>query len=66
MCCLWQHQKGDDRITLLGNRKHHTSHNQYIRYNPSCPKYEQIVDRDQNAMLNLTLLATHPELNKAL
>lgn len=59
-------KKGNERITLLGNRKHHTSHNQYICYNPSCPKYKQIVDRDQNAMLNLTLLATRPELNKAL
>ena len=59
-------KKGDDRITLLGNEKHHTRHNQYVCYNPSCSNYKQIVDRDQNAMLNLTLLATHPELNKAL
>ena len=59
-------KKGDERITLLGNKKHHTKHNEYICYNPNCPNYKQIVDRDQNAMLNLTLLATHPELNKAL
>jgi transposase, IS605 orfB family len=43
---------GDDRITLDGNQKHGTRHNQYICY--QCG-YED--DRDHNAVLNLLALA---------
>lgn len=43
---------GDDKITLSGNRKHGTRHNQYICY--QCG-YED--DRDHNAVLNLLALA---------
>ena len=43
---------GDDKITLSGNLKHGTSHNEYICY--QCG-YED--DRDHNAVLNLLALA---------
>lgn len=43
---------GDDKITLGGNHKHGTRHNQYICY--QCG-YED--DRDHNAVLNLLALA---------
>lgn len=43
---------GDDKITLHGNIKHGTRHNQYICY--QCG-YED--DRDHNAVLNLLALA---------
>ena len=43
---------GDDKITLNGNQKHGTRHNQYICY--QCG-YED--DRDHNAVLNLLALA---------
>ena len=43
---------GDDKITLDGNQKHGTRHNQYICY--QCG-YED--DRDHNAVLNLLALA---------
>ncbi len=43
---------GDDKITLSGNHKHGTRHNQYICY--QCG-YED--DRDHNAVLNLLALA---------
>lgn len=59
-------KKGDDRITLMGNKKHHTRHNEFVCYNPFCPNYNKKINRDRNAVLNLTLLAEHPELNKAL
>lgn len=59
-------KKGDDKITLKGNKKHGTKHNEFVCYNPDCPNYNQKVDRDENAMMNLTLLVKHPELNKAL
>ena len=42
---------GDDRITLDGNHKHGTRHNQYICYRCG---YED--DRDHNAVLNLLAL----------
>lgn len=42
---------GDDKITLSGNHKHGTRHNQYICY--QCG-YED--DRDHNAVLNLLAL----------
>ena len=44
---------GDDKITLNGNQKHGTRHNQYVCY--QCG-YED--DRDHNAVLNLLALAT--------
>ena len=43
---------GDEKITLSGNRKHGTKHNEYICY--ECG-YED--DRDHNAVLNLLALA---------
>ena len=43
---------GDDKITLNGNLKHGTHHNEYICY--QCG-YED--DRDHNAVLNLLALA---------
>ena len=43
---------GDDKITLSGNLKHGTSHNEYICYHCG---YED--DRDHNAVLNLLALA---------
>lgn len=43
---------GDDKITLSGNHKHGTHHNQYICY--QCG-YDD--DRDHNAVLNLLTLA---------
>ena len=50
-------KKGDEKITLQGNKKHGTKHNEYICYNPSCPNYNKKVDRDENAVLNLLALA---------
>ena len=43
---------GDDKITLSGNQKHGTHHNEYICYNCG---YKD--DRDHNAVLNLLALA---------
>ena len=43
---------GDDRITLSGNFKHGTKHNEYVCYRCG---YE--ADRDHNAVLNLLALA---------
>lgn len=43
---------GDDKITLRGNQKHGTRHNQYICY--QCGYKD---DRDHNAVLNLLALA---------
>lgn len=43
---------GDDKITLCGNQKHGTRHNEYICY---CCGYKG--DRDHNAVLNLLTLA---------
>ena len=42
---------GDEKITLSGNAKHGTRHNEYICY--SCGF---VTDRDQNAVLNLLAL----------
>lgn len=58
-------KKHDERITLAGNRKHHTNHNQYVCYNPQCPEYLQEHDRDLNAAYSLLHLATCPEDNHA-
>ena len=43
---------GDDKITLQGNAKHGTKHNEYICYQCGAVK-----DRDYNAVLNLLALA---------
>lgn len=43
---------GDDKITLNGNQKHHTKHNEYI-----CYECGAVMDRDQNAVQNLLALA---------
>lgn len=42
---------GDDKITLKGNRKYHTKHNEYI-----CYECGAVMDRDQNAVYNLLAL----------
>nr|WP_220022822.1 zinc ribbon domain-containing protein [Lactobacillus helveticus] len=59
-------KRSDEKVTLKGNKKHGTKHNEYVCYNSNCPNYGKVVDRDENAMKNLTLLISHPELNKAL
>lgn len=45
-------KQDDEKITLQGNQKHHTSHNEYICYH--CGKH---MDRDENAVRNLLALA---------
>ena len=45
-------KKGEEKITLQGNKKHDTKHNEYICY--ECG-YKN--DRDENAVLNLLALA---------
>lgn len=42
---------GEDKITLAGNAKHHTKHNEYVCYNCG-----SILDRDSNAVQNLLQL----------
>lgn len=59
-------KKGDEKVTLYGNKKRGTKHNEFICYNPACSNYNKKIDRDENAMLNLTILIKHPELNRAL
>ena len=44
-------KKGDDKITLTGNVKHGTAHNEYICYD--CGYH---ADRDMNAVMNLLAL----------
>ena len=44
-------KQGDDKITLAGNKKHHTRHNEYTCYNCGT-----ILDRDENAVQNLVQL----------
>ena len=52
MCSQCGHiKKGDDKITLMGNAKHGTVHNEYICYNCG---YK--ADRDTNAVNNLLAL----------
>ena len=43
---------GDEKITLQGNKKHGTKHNEYV-----CYKCGYTNDRDENAVLNLLALA---------
>ena len=43
---------GEDKITLSGNKKHHTKHNEYI-----CYECGFTADRDYNAVMNLLALA---------
>ncbi len=45
-------KKGDEKITLQGNKKHATKHNEYICYECGYSN-----DRDANAVLNLLALA---------
>lgn len=53
MCSNCGHVKtGDDKITLQGNAKHRTKHNEYICYECGFK-----ADRDKNAVLNLLALA---------
>ena len=44
-------KKGDDKITLQGNAKHETAHNEYVCYNCG-----YTADRDMNAVNNLLAL----------
>ena len=51
-CSQCEHvKKGDDKITLTGNAKHGTAHNEYVCYNCG-----YTADRDQNAVNNLLAL----------
>ena len=53
LCSACGHRKtGDEKITLRGNKKHHTRHNEYICY--ECGFKD---DRDHNAVMNLLKLA---------
>ena len=45
-------KKGEEKITLQGNKKHGTKHNEYICYECGYSN-----DRDENAVLNLLALA---------
>lgn len=45
-------KKNDEKITLQGNQKHHTKHNEYI-----CYQCGAVMDRDENAVQNLLALA---------
>lgn len=52
-CSQCGHVKtGDEKITLAGNHKHHTKHNEYICYVCGAK-----MDRDENVMWNLLALA---------
>ncbi len=42
----------DEKITLEGNRKHRTRHDEYI-----CYRCGAVMDRDENAVMNLLALA---------
>jgi putative transposase len=44
-------KKGDEKITLNGNKKHNTKHNEYVCY--ACGA---VMDRDENAVMNLLAL----------
>ena len=44
-------KKGDDKITLTGNAKHGTAHNEYV-----CYECGYTTDRDRNAVMNLLAL----------
>ena len=45
-------KKGEEKITLQGNKKHGTKHNEYVCYECGYKNY-----RDENAVLNLLALA---------
>ena len=52
-CSQCRHVKtGDDKITLSGNKKHGTKHNEYV-----CYECGFTADRDWNAVMNLLALA---------
>ena len=42
---------GDEKITLQGNQKHGTKHNEYV-----CYECGAVMDRDENAVANLLAL----------
>lgn len=51
-CSVCGHIKqGDDKVTLAGNKKHHTKHEEYI-----CYECGAVMDRDENAVANLLAL----------
>ena len=45
-------KKNDEKITLQGNQKHHTKHNEYV-----CYQCGAVMERDENAVQNLLALA---------
>jgi putative transposase len=45
---------GDDKVTLHGNKKHHTKHNEYI-----CYECGAVMERDENAVENLYWYVKH-------
>ena len=45
-------KKGDEKITLNGNEKHNTKHNEYV-----CYECGAVMDRDENAVMNLLALS---------
>ena len=45
-------KKGDEKITLNGNKKHNTKHNEYV-----CYECGAVLGRDENAVMNLLALA---------
>lgn len=51
-CSVCGHIKqGDDKVTLAGNKKHHTEHDEYV-----CYVCGAVMDRDENAVANLLAL----------
>ena len=51
-CSVCGHIKqGDDKVTLAGNQKHHTKHEEYV-----CYECGAVMDRDENAVSNLLAL----------
>ena len=44
-------KQGNDKVTLAGNEKHHTKHNEYV-----CYECGAVMDRDENAVANLLAL----------
>ena len=52
--CGWA-KAGDEKLTLEGNKKHGTGHQEFICYNPDCPMYKVVQDRDDKVPLALLL-----------
>ena len=50
--CSGHIKQKDEKITLEGNSKHKTRHDEYI-----CYECGAVMDRDENAVMNLLALA---------